>query len=50
MKPKHPAAIFEEAITYLWDGLSPGEKGWKQLKKGDFKKRAKKRPDLSDLV
>ncbi len=41
MEPKHPADIFEETLTYLWDGLSLGEKGWKRLKKGDFKKKAK---------
>ena len=41
METKHPADIFRDALDYLWDGLALGEKGWKCLKKGDFKKRVK---------
>lgn len=41
MEQKHPADIFEEALDYLWGGLGLCEKGWKRLKKGDFKKKAK---------
>ena len=41
MEQKHPADIFAEALDYLWNGLGLEEKGWKRLKKGDFKKRAK---------
>ena len=42
MEQKHPADIFNDALDYLWEELGLGEKGWKRLKKGDFKKRAKK--------
>lgn len=41
MEPKRPADIFAEALDYLWNGLGLEEKGWKRMKKGDFKKRAK---------
>ena len=41
MEQKRPADIFAEALDYLWSGLGLGEKGWKRLKKGDFKKRTK---------
>lgn len=41
MGQKSPADIFQEALDYLWSGLGLEEKGWKRLKKGDFKKRAK---------
>lgn len=41
MEQKRPADIFAEALDYLWDGLDLKEKGWKRLKKGDFKKRTK---------
>lgn len=39
MEQKRPADIFQELLDYLWNGLE--EKGWKRLKKGDFKKKAK---------
>lgn len=38
MEQKRPADIFMDALGYLWDGLDLGEKGWKRLKKDDFKK------------
>lgn len=38
---KRPANIFEDALDYLWNGLGLEEKGWKRLKKGDFKKKMK---------
>ena len=41
MEQKRPADIFAEALDYLWSGLGLEEKGWKRLKKGDFKKRMK---------
>ena len=41
MEQKHPADIFQEFQDYLWNGLSLEEKGWKRLKKGDFKKKMK---------
>lgn len=41
MEQKHPSDIFKDTLDYLWDGLGLGEKGWKRLKKGNFKKRAK---------
>ena len=41
MEQKHPANIFAEALDYLWNGLGLEEKGWKRLKKGDFKKKMK---------
>ena len=41
MEQKRPADIFQEALDYLWNGLGLEEKGWKRLKKGDFKKRLK---------
>ncbi len=41
MEQKRPADIFAEALDYLWNGLDLEEKGWKRLKKGDFKKKAK---------
>lgn len=41
MEQKRPADIFAEALDYLWNGLGLEEKGWKRLKKGEFKKRAK---------
>ena len=41
MEQKRPADIFAEALDYLWGGLGLEEKGWKRLKKGDFKKRMK---------
>ena len=41
MEQKHPADIFQEFQDYLWNGLSLEEKGWKRLKKGDFKKKTK---------
>ena len=47
MEQKRPADIFQELLDYLWNGLGLEEKGWKRLKKGDFKE---KRADLSDLV
>ena len=49
MEQKRPADIFAEALDFLWSGLGLEEKGWKRLKKGDFKKKMK-RADLSDLV
>ena len=39
VEQKHPADIFAEALDYLWNGLNLSEKGWKRLKKGDFKKK-----------
>ena len=41
MEQKHPADIYTEVLDYLWNGLGLEEKGWKRLKKGDFKKRTK---------
>ena len=41
MEQKRPADIFAEALDYLWNGLGLEKKGWKRLKKGDFKKRTK---------
>ena len=41
MEQKRPADIFAEALYYLWNGLGLEEKGWKRLKKGDFKKKMK---------
>ena len=41
MEQKRPVDIFHEALDYLWNGLGLEEKGWKCLKKGDFKKRMK---------
>ena len=41
MEQKRPADIFQELLDYLWNGLGLEEKGWKRLKKGAFKKRAK---------
>ena len=41
MEQKCPADIFQELLDYLWNGLGLEEKGWKRLKKGDFKKRTK---------
>ena len=38
MEQKRPADIFQELLDYLWNGLGLEEKGWKWLKKGDFKK------------
>ena len=42
MEQKHPADIYTEVLDHLWNGLGLEEKGWKRLKKGDFKKRLKK--------
>ena len=41
MEQKRPADIFKELLDYLWDSLCLEEKGWKRLKKGDFKKKTK---------
>ena len=41
MEQKRPADIFQELLDYLWSGLGLEEKGWKRLKKGNFKKRTK---------
>ena len=41
VEQKRPADIFQEALDYLWNGLGLEEKGWKRLKKGDFKKKMK---------
>ena len=41
MEQKHPADIYTEVLDYLWNGLGLEEKGWKRLKKGDFKKKTK---------
>ena len=41
MEQKRPADIFQELLDYLWNGLDLEEKGWKRLKKGDFKKKTK---------
>ena len=41
MDQKRPADIFQELLDYLWNGLGLEEKGWKRLKKGDFKKKTK---------
>ena len=41
MEQKRPADIFAEALDFLWSGLGLEGKGWKRLKKGEFKKRAK---------
>ena len=41
---KHPSDIFEEMLAYLWDGLGLEGRGWKRLKKGDFKKRMRDGP------
>lgn len=43
MEQKHPSDLFEDALTYLWDKLALSEKGWKRLKRGAFKKKAKNR-------
>ena len=48
MEQKRPADIFAEALDYLWNGLGLEKKGWKRLKKGDFKKKMKN--GLTDLV
>ena len=40
MEQKRPADIIQELLDYLWNGLGLEEKGWKRLKKGDFKKDA----------
>lgn len=37
MEQKRPADIIQELLDYLWNGLGLEEKGWKRLKKGDFK-------------
>ena len=39
MEQKRPADIIQELLDYLWNGLGLEEKGWKRLKKGDFKKK-----------
>ena len=41
VEQKRPADIFQELLDYLWNGLGLEEKGWKRLKKGDFKKKTK---------
>ena len=41
MEQKRPADIFQELLDYLWKGLGLEEKGWKRLKKGEFKKKMK---------
>ena len=41
MEQKHPADIYTEVLDHLWNRLGLEEKGWKRLKKGDFKKRTK---------
>ena len=41
MEQKRPADIFQELLDYLWNGLGLEGKGWKRLKKGDFKKKMK---------
>ena len=46
VEQKRPADIFQELLDYLWNGLGWNglgleEKGWKRLKKGDFKKKTK---------
>ena len=41
MEQKRPADIFQELLDYLWNGLGLEEKGWKRLKKGEFKKKMK---------
>ena len=41
MEQKRPADIFQELLDYLWNSLGLEEKGWKRLKKGDFKKKTK---------
>ena len=41
MEQKHPADIYTEVLDHLWNGLGLEERGWKRLKKGDFKKRTK---------
>ena len=41
MEQKRPADIIQELLDYLWNGLGREEKGWKRLKKGDFKKKMK---------
>ena len=41
MEQKRPTDIFKELLDYLWDRLCLEEKGWKRLKKGDFKKKTK---------
>ena len=43
-RQKHPSDIFEEMLAYLWDGLGLEGRGWKRLKKGDFKKRMRDGP------
>ena len=44
MEQKRTADIFQELLDYLWNGLGLEEKGWKRLKKGDFKKKMKSGP------
>lgn len=41
VEQKRPADIIQELLDYLWNGLGLEEKGWKRLKKGDFKKKMK---------
>ena len=41
MEQKRPADNFAEVLDYLWNGLGLEEKGWKRLKKGDFKREQK---------
>ena len=41
MEQKRPVDIIQELLDYLWNGLGLEEKGWKRLKKGDFKKKMK---------
>ncbi len=41
MEQKRPADIIQELLDYLWNGLGLEEKGWRRLKKGDFKKKMK---------
>ena len=43
-RQKHPSDIFEEMLACLWDGLGLEGRGWKRLKKGDFKKRMRDGP------
>ena len=50
MEQKRPADIFQELLDYLWNGLGLEEKGWKRLKKGDFKKKMKNELILSILL
>ena len=48
VEQKRPVDIFHEALDYLWNGLDLEEKGWKRLKKGDFKQSMKN--DISYMV